>query len=172
MALMLLLLISILNADGNERLVEKLGSPKFAIRRSATMELYKNLPGSAPAIQKGFRSHDPEVRYRSKHLLNNFARTIQPSSYHELPWIDSLPEDCPERDAVIHRMFKEINGSRSDIPWQDEAWHHSLATEYLIRSLLYQGKDKKEIVELLDKMVEKQLDWVWNHEIGEYPWDK
>ena len=75
---MLSLVLSLALLQDVEDLVRKLGSEDYAEREKATEELRRKGKDAEEALRKGQASEDPEVRSRSKALLEELAKPAAP----------------------------------------------------------------------------------------------
>jgi hypothetical protein len=170
MVLTLLLLINWVDQPDYKKWVGDLGADQFQTRQAASSRLYKHIHEAAPYLQKyGIKSRDKERRMRSKLLLTYYASTIRQTKRikDELPWIDMLPKDYPNRKKVINWHIDKLTWFRSDDHVRD--WYHAEATREFVKGLVFRGQSKEKIVELLDEMTKNQEKWIEEH-VGEYPW--
>ncbi|MCS7015430.1 MAG: hypothetical protein NZM42_04825 [Gemmatales bacterium] len=110
----------------------------------------------AQQLEYAVNSSQPEVARRARLLLAQFY-WLEPSSYLAMPWIDMLPEDWPERKAVIenylYRARQMLDASYYRADWPD----YRLATTLYASDLLRQGMPRSVVQQLLDAMVEREI---------------
>lgn len=142
-----------------DTLVEQLGSPLFD-KRNTTQRALEGLGGFAqPALLKGLKSDDVEIRRRCEESickLENFG-------FARMPRIDCFPE-AKTRDEIVQRNAMGRGSIEAAV---DEVGRHTRpsvdwlqhrATVYMTRELLKQGCSRSEIRKLLLEMqrIEKE----------------
>lgn len=149
-------------------LTAQLGSPSFPTREKAHAALSDLLPLSLPALQKAEKSSDVETVVRAGQLVRWYyqdtahekAAQAKPKDYPYLPWMDRLPNDYPNRNAVIYSWLCQarIQGSFSDGPPQWESYR--AATKLFIEDLYSDPLTAGTVQGLLDGMAQSEIQWI------------
>jgi hypothetical protein len=153
------ILLILLSTDAQiEKYVEDLGNKRWYYRDQASRKLMLLGERSQPFLEKIKIGKDLEVDSRVEKLFDIYCHSILPTSYGKLPWIDGLPDDYPNRDSIVR--YYMADKSRD---WDKDLEYYGFraATLDFVIDLCKEGKSRKEIVSLLDKMVEgekKQLE--------------
>lgn len=135
-------------------LIEGLSSSEYLVREN-TSEKIESIIDDYPFLLTILEKHfDLEIKTRATRIKNKYLTTIKPTTYKVMPWIDCLPEFFPDRADLI--IF--YTSSYSHIP-RDKDWTtYRYATSDLISDLFFkQQYQKKELIELLDRMVENEI---------------
>jgi hypothetical protein len=155
---MLKLLILLISTDAQiDQYIKDMGHKKWKERECATWKLICLGERVFPKIKKACSDADPEIATRAELVKKTFYENILPTNYCKLPWIDGLPEDYPDRAIIVD---KYLEGKNRDWDKNLEYVGYRLATLEFITDLFNNGKSRKDIISLLDKMVEgekKQL---------------
>ncbi|MCS7167921.1 MAG: hypothetical protein RMI91_02890 [Gemmatales bacterium] len=141
--------------------ISRLNHEEFRVRQQAHDQLAARILESdgyllALQLEHVALSSCPEAARRARLLLAQFY-WLEPTSYLVMPWIDMLPEDWPERKAVIEtylgraRQLLDTSYYRAD--WPD----YRLATTLYVSDLLRQGMPRLMVQRLLDAMVEREI---------------
>lgn len=136
-------------------LISQLGDSSFRVREAASVRLTNLGPAALIPLQVAKISHDdPEVRSRARAILEDERASYRTTERCRTPMIDCLPEDYPDRQMIIQESLKAVRG---DTTWDYDSdlgdWpSYRFATEYFIDRLIANGKSKKEIISLLDRM--------------------
>lgn len=138
-------------------LIELMGDDNFFVREKAS-ELTKKLGLAAvPYVKSASKKHqDLEVKKRCRDLLEDPALMVLPTRWKgekKYPWIDSLPKDFPARDEIINKYLeksREIVGREAGGDWYD----YRIATKLWVDDLFSDKRPAKEIIEILDNMVQ------------------
>jgi hypothetical protein len=117
---------------------------------------------AAPHLHQAQSHHDPEIATRAKKLYQQWAwqvaDTIKPTNWAYVPWIDSLPQDYPNRCDVIQNHLSLADGDNDAPTWSK----YRNATKLLVYELLCQGKSLSEVNALLHTMVAREKCWIKN----------
>lgn len=149
-------------------LTEQLGAKDYRTRDSAHRAVAAMAAIAHPGL--GLASDHPsaEVRERVQRLRAPWAlemadeksRRILPRNYGKMPWIHD--------DVVYYRlMYHYLNEARRTIAktGAPEWLEYREATRLLVRSMIYQKRPRREILDMLDALVFKEIDW-WRQRKG------
>lgn len=140
-------------------LIEMMGDDNFLVREKAT-ELTGRLGlDVAHYLIKASKKHpDLEVRTRCINLLEDPAMMVWPTRWKDdkkYPWIDSLPKDFPDRGDIVNKYLEKSRdavGRDSGVGWYD----YRIATKLWVADLFVDKKPVKEIIAILDNMVQHE----------------
>lgn len=144
-------------------LVTDLGHEDFYRREAATQALAALGPISYPLLDLALDGSDAEVVARSRRLLRNAwlqcsDPLVMPTSYSQLPCIDSLPEDYPERPWVIDSYLRIARGrirATGNPEWPD----YREATRIWVRDQVIAGNRPHTVRQTLDQMAVREQVW-------------
>lgn len=140
--------------------ISHLGQPEFHRREKAHAELAARIlapDGFLLAHQLDYAAHSsqPEIARRARLLLAQFY-WIEPTNYLAMPWIDMLPDDWPNKKAIVesylYRARQLLDTSYYRADWPD----YRLATSLYVYDLLRQGTPRYHVQQMLDVMVERE----------------
>lgn len=144
-------------------LIAQLGDDSFLIRQNASARLADlGRPAHRLLMVAKITSDDPEVRYRAGGILEDWRSSYRPTKKGVLtPWLDSLPDDYPDKQAIVSRLVREARGgvdwSGYDYDSEVQDWPvYRTATDLFVDHLIAAGKSKKDIIRLLDLMAERE----------------
>ncbi len=148
-------------------LISQLGSPNYSERATARYHLSRMAPIAIGQLKAAEKHPDPEVRRHARQLVAAYyesqaprlAKETRPSNWPEIPWLDMLPANHPQRDQILSyyltRAQKEIG--RSSAPkWED----YRLATKLYMEDLFRNEQRPAQVRQLLDSMAEHERDWI------------
>lgn len=148
-------------------LIEKMGDKDFKVRETAynrLVEMVQKDDGSdlLPALEKAREHNDLEIVSRAERVIRQYY-FVMPTDYPFLPWIDSLPDDFPNRWKIISRYLQLVPPDDSftwlippDRP-QFRCYRYRLATAHFCRALLKNGMTRSQVRSLLDKMAKEDI---------------
>jgi hypothetical protein len=121
----------------------------------ALSALAENAPLVVAILEQSAANGPAEMRRRAGAALAAFY-AVGPRWYSKLPWIDMLPQDWPDRQAVIQRYLSRVRelqiGWECGEPWLD----YRVATRLLVVDLLRAGESREAVQRLLDAMAENE----------------
>lgn len=140
--------------------ISYLDHPQYRLREKAQAHLAKRILAPdgfllAQQLEYAAGLPQPEIARRARLLLAQFY-WLEPTNYLVMPWIDMLPEDWPNRKALIEhylyhaRQLLDTSYYRAD--WPD----YRLATSLYVYDLLRQGMPRHAVLQMLDTMVERE----------------
>lgn len=161
--------------------IDLLGSDFFDERQAATHKL-KEMGFPAIKVLVKFDTTDREIIDRRGYILSYFIQNFKIQG-RELPWIDCLPEDYPNREKIVKSCmiykhwyldipnFKSITDvidaeANRSIKGQGDFKGYRFGTMLFILDLIKEGKKEKEIRELLVQMIE--IENIWKAKGGRY----
>jgi hypothetical protein len=140
--------------------ISHLGHPQYRVRERAQAQLASRIYATdgfmlAQQLEYAAQSPHAEVARRARLLLGQFY-WLEPTNYLAMPWIDMLPDDWPDRKAIIetylYRARQLLDTSYYRADWPD----YRLATSLYACDLLRQGTPRLVVQQLLDVMVERE----------------
>lgn len=143
-------------------LIAQLGDDSFSVRQDASAQLASlGTPAHRLLMSAKLTSDDPEVRHRAGGILEDWRSAYRPTKRAITPWLDSLPDDYPDKQAILTRMLKEARGgvdwSGYDYDSEVQDWPiYRTATDLFVDQLIAAGRSKKEIIRLLDLMADRE----------------
>lgn len=141
--------------------ISKLGHDEWKTREAATRALIKMDERPVRLLIYVARStSDLEVRRRADRIIARQYSQLKPSEKDaEMPWIECLPKNTPDRDKVLEKAFKDYGEPCYVDPRYNQEQTYRWATqEYVIR-LYNKGYTRKQIVKILDTMVRNEKQW-------------
>jgi hypothetical protein len=145
-----------------ESLIRQLGDERFAVRSAAHSRLEQILQSDRgclhrPQVEKALTHKDLEIVRRAALLLEDYFN-VQPTGYPVLPWIDMLPSGEANRQGIIDQTLGRARavgcwGHNAD--WPDYRYATYLYTSELLR----QGHSRKQVREILDRMVHQEREY-------------
>jgi hypothetical protein len=147
--------------------VTELGHRSCRVREFAMKRLRDNLtPEAVRLLEKAQSCDDPEVARRAELLLRpHYEKAAQQAVANvkahcggKLPWIDQLPEDYPERAAVLARHLTQAR--QTCFEGAPEWREFRLATEY---HLLELARDRQPVEQLVNAMKQREIVWIQAH---------
>lgn len=105
---------------------------------------------------------DPEVRMRCRRAINYYAGNIKPTNSKILPWIDCLPSNWENRSDYLDYIYESVGRPNYWVVQnqiKEEETKFSEVTISLIKELLDKGWERKDIIRLLDLMMENEKIW-------------
>jgi hypothetical protein len=147
-----------------------MGSEQYAVRQAASVMLVRMVRSERghalrPLLEAATRSPDPERARRAEGVLAEFYN-VKPSSYSLFPWIDMLPSNYQNREAIIEQYRQRCRGTSYtfDTPrWQDFRFATALYVEDLLRS----GWSRTAVQNLLDDMAKAERQYKLAHQMAE-----
>ncbi len=143
-------------------IVLRLGSASFAEREAATADLRVMGDAAVPLLRAASVHEDPEIRRRAVGLLYDWRGSFRPTTQREMPWLDMLPAGHEDRQRRIDECVGKARGmvlSPGGMDWPE----YRLATEHFIDVMIEQGKSRREVIELLDKMAANEQEYHRKH---------
>jgi hypothetical protein len=147
-------------------LIERLGDDHFAIRVEAQTRLERLLRSERghlyrQYVEAAIQDPDLEVARRAATALEAFY-DVRPLGYPVMPWIDMLPPNQPDRQAIIDGCLSRVRppgtwGYGADWP------EYRQATAFFARQLLQQGYPRHCVRQLLDDMVHQERHYREKH---------
>lgn len=137
-------------------LIAQLGHDDFAVRHSATEQLTQLVitgkdPSLIATLEELVSTHkDPEVQLRARHIVRR-QRLAFLKRYPSMPWIDSLPQEYPNRSDVIRVYLsaaQDIYPRSQGYPFPE----YRLATFIFVRDLICNNVPQQDIEKLLNAM--------------------
>jgi len=155
-------------------LAANLGSEHYREREAAHVALRQLAPVAVERLQALEKSTDREVATRVRQILDGYyaanapawANETLPTNYARLPWISELPSDVEQGLAqyYLERARQQI-GIHGPPEWND----YRLATKLLVEDLYGKRVTRRQVVIILDQMVETERSWVDNFGQRYYP---
>ena len=143
-------------------LTTSLGDERFAVREAASKGIAELGVLALLHLEVAVSSPDPEVRCRAERLLVKVrVGRMDAISVADLPWIDSLPGEYPERCQVVS-VYLSLSGSSADKDWHG----YKQATAYWLRDQLVAGRTWGELEQVLVQMRERVRHY---RQHGRYP---
>lgn len=140
-------------------LIAQMGDERFAVRTQAQAELERVILSDhghlfRPRVEAARRHPDLEIARRAAMVADDYYN-ILPSGYPVLPWIDMLPPERADRQAVID---SHLGDARTQSSWgQNTDWPDYRHATYLYAcQLLRQGHSRKAVRQLLDEMAAQE----------------
>lgn len=143
--------------------LKELGNKQWRLRENATLKLIKMDEKALPFVKHYLEVTEcPESAERCSRIIGAFYRSLKPTTYKAIPWIDALPENYPKRTEIISKYMDGMDRSApaSDNPWEYAGYR--MATRLYVIDLHKGGMNKAEIVKLLDSMVPGELKQLQN----------
>jgi hypothetical protein len=102
------------------RMIEQLGSPKYAARQAADRALDQQAAAALPALSRAVKSTDPEVRWHARDLIAKIGRRIERDKLLAATRLHLVYKDTPVADAVADLAKKsgfviQIEGDKSKL---------------------------------------------------------
>lgn len=143
-------------------LVKQLGNDEWREREKASAKLKKM--GERPMrilMYAEVYNTDLEIRRRAQRLVSHYmGDLIKCTKYDEIPWIECLPKDFPDRDKVLEAAFKKHGEPQYDWGYDGNgAVEYREATRSLMRAMYHKGWSSKKVRECLDKMADNEREW-------------
>lgn len=113
-------------------------------------------------IDKYLQSNDPEIKRRLANAYNHYLYNFDTTSI-EIPWIDMLPQDYPNRTEIIGQYLgksREMISNYEMWCYYSDYHDYRLATSLLIQDMLKSGIKKKQIKELLERMNYNEFNYI------------
>lgn len=104
---LLLTLVFVYPNPTAEKLIPQLGSIRFLHREAASNRLVKMGRPALPALRKGLKSEDPEIRHRCKTAIDKILND-ELATYYPYPMIDAFWYDTKKKS---YETYKEPYGS-------------------------------------------------------------
>lgn len=148
-------------------LITQLGSPRYRERERANELLHRLSPLAAPYLKAAKQHNDLEIADRSYRILARYyavraehlAEKTRPSEWPRIPWLDMLPDNHPDRQAVVQYYLAqahEKNCAKGPPHWDD----YRLATKLYLQQLFRDQHDADKIRSLLDQMAASEKQWL------------
>jgi hypothetical protein len=146
-------------------LIDGMDDDVFAVRQERHRQVASMLPIGIGLVRMSSAHHESlEVQRRCQDILVHWnskqIAALFPTKHQRWPWIDSLPPDFPDRQAIISRWTGVAHGYLPHGSWRSLWPDFSEATLLFVMDLQEQGWQKSQITELLDQMIagdEKQM---------------
>lgn len=145
--------------------INELASDEFNVRQAATHELKDMEEALVPLVKLTnnikLMKEEADLRDRIHFILQHHISRFKPKKYTQIPWIDCLPLDYPDREKVIKKSMQPewyIDFVKTKAPGNFEGLRYG--TEMLIFDLLKKNTSKEKIIQLLDRMAEIEIEWI------------
>lgn len=142
--------------------IDKMGSNEWREREKASAALAKMDERAIPLLRMAVSYNtDAEIRARARRLVSRYENSLRPSDKDaKMPWIECLPKDWPDRDKLIEKTHGELDHP----PWcegytGEDPVACRYATHDLVVELSRKGWSRKQVVKILDDMVENEKQW-------------
>ncbi len=143
-------------------LVLLLGSERFADRERAEDYLSAH-ECFLPWVEAGLRFDDTEVRHRCGRIIEVYrgrhvetTRNLLFRMLGSLPrplWLESLPEDYPQRDEILTHYRSIAEGDADYDTIHDGGWYNEQnACRLFLHDLVNQDVSRSELVKLVETM--------------------
>jgi len=149
-------------------LIQQLGNDDFFQREQTSKTLIKMDERPIHLLRLiGENSNDLEIVRRSQRIIKIYENTIQPSKYNKMPWIDHLPNEFPKKSKITWEYMDPYKNHHQYDPSGDYECFRFATSDFII-DYLRKGHNRKQCIDLLDKMSESEKKWTKSQQKGFY----
>lgn len=141
--------------------IKELGHDDYRVREAAT-EYFMEHEEALLLVSRHVNDSDPEVSSRVKTVLYFHLGKVLEKWDCDVPWIDCLPDDYPDRQAMIDYYLGPVSCDPGFYEYNCEIDfpYHRGATVRLLYALVSEGRTYKELEPLLDIMKQREVKWL------------
>jgi hypothetical protein len=141
-------------------LVKQLSSEDAKQRDRAAAKLWAEIEKALPHLLKARKRGDPRGREEALKLLVKYytqqVRSAAPGLAHQVPWLDMLPPDYPNRDLILRKYVPLAGYGHAGTGWDN---YRQATLLFLAERMTDEGWDAKQVRGFMEMLAVVEHQW-------------